>query len=244
MYGRKWENNLSLIQDRLGYSFTDIELLREALTHSSYAHESGLCSWNERLEFLGDAVLELATSTRLFRAMKDMDEGGLTRLRARLVRKEALLMWAEALGLSGVLRVNRGLRKKGGSSDLSSMHADAIEAIFGAVYMDGGYDMAESVVNRYLDFLFEKGDYLQDGTSSIDPKSELQQILQIRGEPLPEYRIMSREGPPHSPSFEVELYVSGVLLSSGRGRSIKEAEVQAALDGLSLMRSVARDDSL
>jgi ribonuclease-3 len=124
------------------------------------------------------------------------------------------------------------------------MHADAIEAIFGAVYMDGGYDMAESVVNRYLDFLFEKGDYLQDGTSSIDPKSELQQILQIRGEPLPEYRIMSREGPPHSPSFEVELYVSGVLLSSGRGRSIKEAEVQAALDGLSLMRSVARDDSL
>ncbi|SMG11094.1 ribonuclease III [Dethiosulfovibrio salsuginis] len=240
MYGQRWEEALKVFQVKLGYRFRDAELLKEALTHSSYAHESGLFSWNERLEYLGDAVLELAVSTKVFNDRPDLKEGDLTRIRSRLVCGDALLPWAKWIGIDDLLRVNSGVRKEGRRGRLSSVYSDAVEAVFGAVYVDGGFDSALSVIDGYLNFHL-KG--CLPGTTSntvaIDPKSEIQKVLQERGMALPEYRKVSRIGPSHNPTFVVELWVSGKLLSKSKGKSIKEAEFKAAEIGLKALQPVA-----
>lgn len=239
MYGQRWEEALKVFQDDLGYRFRDAELLKEALTHSSYAHESGLFSWNERLEYLGDAVLELAVSTRVFRERPDLNEGELTRIRSKLVCGKALLLWAKEMGIEELLRVNSGVRKDGKKGRLSSVYSDAVEALFGAVYVDGGFSSALAVIEKYLDFHL-KGKLA--GTSPdivTDPKSEIQKLLQERGMALPEYRKVSRVGPSHNPTFVVELWVSGRLLSKSMGKSIKEAEFKAAELALDFLQPIA-----
>lgn len=231
---------MSAFQERLGYGFRDVELLREALTHSSYAHESGLFSWNERLEFLGDAVLELSASARIYRERPDLSEGDLTRIRAKLVCGEALFMWAKAMGVNELLRVNSGLRKDGKAGKLSSVYSDAAEAVFGAVYLDGGFDKADKAVNGYLDFHLAgalPGE--KNLTFLSDPKSDLQVLLQERGMILPEYRTISKKGPSHNPVFTVELIIDGRPFGKSRGKSIKEAEFKIAAKALTELQSLS-----
>lgn len=240
MYGQRWTKALEVFQVNLGYRFRDAELLKEALTHSSYAHESGLFSWNERLEYLGDAVLELAVSTRLFNDRPDLNEGDLTKIRSNLVCGSALLLWAKSVGIVDLLRVNSGIRKDSKKGRLSSIYSDAVEAIFGAIYVDGGFRSVVPVIDGYLDFHL-KGNLpgTTFDTVTRDPKSEIQKILQERGMSLPEYRKVSRVGPSHSPTFVVELLVDGKSISKARGKSIKEAEFKAAEIALSALQPIA-----
>ncbi len=239
MYRQWWEKALIVFQERLGYRFRDAELLREALTHSSYAHESGLFSWNERLEFLGDAVLELAASARIYRDRPELPEGDLTRIRAKLVCGGALFMWAKAMEIDDLLRVNSGLRKDAKTGKLSSVYADAVEAVFGAVYLDGGFDEADKAINRYLDFHLKGALPGEEQLSSLmDPKSDLQVLLQERGMALPEYKTVSRKGPSHNPTFIVELVIDGRSFGKCHGKSIKEAEFKIAAMALKALQSV------
>ncbi|PIE54774.1 MAG: ribonuclease III [Dethiosulfovibrio peptidovorans] len=233
MYGTAWEADLSLFQNRLGYTFHRVELLWEALTHSSYAHESGLPFWNERLEFLGDAVLELVSSVWLYDHNPNQDEGGLTSLRSGAVCGDALYRWAVHLKLSDLIRVNRGLQRE--QHCLSpSIQADAVEALLGAVFLDGGYESACEVVEAYLNFYNREGARFPQ-----DPKSRLQRYQQKIGGALPVYEVVTRKGPSHRLRFVVTVRIDDVELARGEGTSIKDAEMEAAAQALSKVQPVA-----
>ena len=215
-----YDAKLSDFQDKIGFYFTDIKLLEEALTHSSYANESALPFFNERLEFLGDAVLELISSDKLYREHNETDEGGLTRLRSRLVCKESLARWADGIGLRPLIKLGRSLIKNGPTE---SVEADAAEAVFGAVYLDGGYEAARSVVVKFLE---TQGDC--EPSEVIDAKTELQQLFQSKGSDVPYYKTIERKGPDHAKKFKVKVTVDGEKLAEAWGDSIKDAEFNAA----------------
>ncbi|OUO95016.1 ribonuclease III [Cloacibacillus sp. An23] len=223
---KRREEELRAFQLKLGYEFKDAALLTEALTHSSYANENG-SSYNERLEFLGDAVLELFTSERLFSAYPDFSEGEMTRLRARLVCKNSLNDWASANGLKPLIRLGKSIKTPTGS-----MAADCVEAVFGAVFRDGGYEAARGVVSRFLDTKEEAAAPVMEK----DPKTELQELLQGSGESAPVYKLLERRGPEHASSFKVGLTAGGGLSAEAWGPSIKEAEFAAAKIALEKLR--------
>jgi ribonuclease-3 len=210
---------------RLGYDFHNPKILEEALTHSSYANELGDGVCNERLEYLGDAVLELCVSEVLFLTRPEFDEGALTKARARVVCAASLASWASGLQISGLLRVSRGLESQGGR-DNPSVLADAMEAVLGAVFLDGGYEEASSVVRR----LAASAVIGPDGAeSNKDAKTQLQEALQAMGSHPPTYRLSRRSGPDHALTFEVEAVLpDGSVFATGRGGSIKSAEFAAA----------------
>ncbi len=216
-----WQRELASFQERLGYFFSKKEILQEALTHASYAHEKGLHFHNERLEFLGDAVLELIVSTNLFNGYPDVDEGTLTRYRSNLVCKNALSVWGKSIGLPQIIRLGKGLEQQGASA---SIIADTSEAVLGAVFSDGGFAAAQNVVRRYLFFQSNINAY----DKNSDPKSLIQEETQKRGLGQPCYVVISTEGPPHMPIFTVQLKIDGQLYGSGQGHSIKVAETLAA----------------
>jgi ribonuclease-3 len=216
-----------------GYVFRDRELFEEALTHASFANENGCVRCNERLEFLGDAVLELCVSERLFSEHSDLDEGGLSKARSRVVREATLALWARAIGLQYLLKLGRGLEGQGGRNNPSIL-ADAMEAVLGAVFLDGGYDSSRDVVAKLLE---------RESVTALareqdkDAKSSLQELLQARGKKPPIYRLTKRTGPDHAAIFEVEVTLSdGNVLSEGRGNSIKTAEFSAAFAALRILR--------
>ena len=217
----------------LGYVFSDRELFNEALTHASYANENGCARSNERLEFLGDAVLGLCVSERLYVENSKMDEGELSKARSRAVRESTLASLALATKLPDLLKLGRGLEGQGGRHNPSIL-ADAMEAVFGAVFLDGGYEASRNVVSNLVKLdtgmsLTKKYD------SGKDPKSLLQELLQARGEKPPVYRLLRRTGPDHAAIFEVEATMTdGSVLSSGMGNSIKTAEFSAAAAALSV----------
>jgi ribonuclease-3 len=215
------------LERELGYVFRDRKLLEEALTHASYANENG-CVCNERLEFLGDAVLELCVSEILYSSRGDLDEGGLSQARSRLVRKTTLALWASAIRLSEMLRLGHGLECQGGRENESIM-ADAIEAVVGAVFLDGGYEAAMNVVTGLL-YRVERLSSSDNGEANVkDAKSALQEMLQAEGDKPPVYRLAKRTGPDHAAIYEVEASSSdGCVLAVGRGSSIKTAEFAAA----------------
>ena len=219
------EEELRAFQLKLGYEFKNAELLREALTHSSYAHENN-CAYNERLEFLGDAVLELIASARLFDAHPDYSEGELTRQRASLVCKNSLNDWAEENGLKPLLRLGKSIKRP-----TDSMAADCVEAVFGAVFQDGGYEAAREVVSRFLD-----SKEIAGRAAEKDPKTELQEYLQSEGKAAPVYKTLERRGPDHASSFKVSLSAEGGLFADAWGSSIKEAETKAAKAALEKLR--------
>lgn len=219
------EEELRAFQLKLGYEFKNAELLHEALTHSSYAHENN-CAYNERLEFLGDAVLELVTSARLFDACPSYKEGELTRLRANLVCKNSLNDWAEKNGLKPLLRLGKSIKQP-----TDSMAADCVEALFGAVFRDGGYEAAREVVSRFLD-----SKEIAGRATEKDPKTELQEYLQSEGKAAPQYKTVERRGPDHASSFKVSLSAEGGLFAEAWGPSIKEAEIKAARAALEKLR--------
>lgn len=225
---------LGALQRRLGHAFGDPGLLQRALTHRSFGAEH-----NERLEFLGDAVLSLAISSLLYRQFGDSAEGDLTRVRAHLVREDSLHRLALALQLPEVLRLSDG-EARGGGAQRPSILADAAEAILGAVYLDGGFDAAQAVVTRLLG---EQIDSVEVESFGKDPKTELQEWLQARRVPVPAYRIVATRGQAHAQTFEVECAVPTLRLAErGEGRSRRAAEQQAARRMLAGLKASDRPD--
>jgi ribonuclease-3 len=226
---------------RLGHAFRDAAILDEALTHASYANELGIPRYNERLEFLGDAVLELCVSEILFSARPDFDEGRLTKERSLVVREATLAKWAKALGIPDLLRLGRGLEMQNGRKNASVL-ADAAEAVIGAVFLDGGYDAAKKVVERRMKD--EPTENAEDAAApNKDAKSLLQERLQAAGGKPPSYILKKRTGPDHASTFEVELCLSdGRTFASGRGNSIKSAEFAAAQNALARLEQGPRSE--
>jgi ribonuclease-3 len=198
-------------------------LLERALTHRSYAYEHGGLPTNERLEFLGDAVLGLVVTDVLYRRHPDLPEGALAKLRASVVNTRALADVARTLGLGRWLRLGRGEEVTGGR-DKSSILADTTEALIGAVYVDRGIDAASVLVRRLFDPLMRAAS--EDG-AALDWKTALQELAASRGLGVPDYRI-AESGPDHAKSFTAEVALGGEVLGGGGGRSKKEAEQQAA----------------
>ena len=206
------------------------DLALEALRHGSYAHERSLAPGreilrsNERLEFLGDAVLGFLIARRVYFRFPAASEGELTRLRAGFVREEALAIVARSLGLGELLLLGRGEERSGGRENAARL-ADTLEAVFAAVLLSCGMERTEGVVERVLAPLFE------GGSLARDPKTELQQLFQSRRR-IPQYHVLAVAGPDHARSYEVEVRLEGTPLGRGTGRSKKEAEQGAALAAL------------
>ncbi len=208
------------LQQRAGHRFADVSLLKRALTHRSFGADH-----NERLEFLGDAVLSLAISSLLYDHFSGSDEGDLTRVRAHLVREESLHRAALQLGLPEVLFLSEG-EARGGGAQRPSILADALEAIIGAAFLDGGFTAARAMVERMFGEIIATTD---KGSWSKDAKTELQEWLQARHLPVPVYRIVATRGQAHAQTFEVECAVPALTLAeSGEGRSRRIAEQEAA----------------
>ena len=211
---------LAALQQRLGYRFSQPELLRRALTHRSFSAEH-----NERLEFLGDAVLSLAISGLLYERHADSDEGDLTRVRAHLVREDSLHRVALGLGLPEVLRMSEG-ELRGGGQQRPSLLADALEAVIGAVFLDGGFAPAHALVQGLFGEVIQATEV---ESWSKDAKTELQEWLQARKLPVPAYRITATRGQAHNQTFEVECAVAALgLAECGEGKSRRTAEQEAA----------------
>jgi ribonuclease-3 len=225
---------LAALERALGLRFRDRGLLELALRHDSFAHERGARAEHyERLEFLGDAVLNLVVSDHLFRQYPEHSEGELAKQRARLVNETALAHLGRRLQLGGYLLLGKG-EEKGGGRDRPSLLADAVEAVLGAVYVDAGYGVAHAVAKRWLEEL------LQSVPGRVtDFKSLLQERLQESGR-LPRYQIVEAEGPDHARSFRVRVEVDGRVVGEGRGHSKKEAEQAAAEEALRWLETSAR----
>jgi ribonuclease III len=223
---------LNTLQAHLGYRFADQSLLTLALTHRSFSAEH-----NERVEFLGDAVLSLAISSLLFERFEGCDEGDLTRVRAHLVREDTLHKVALSLGLPELMRLSEGEARSGGAQRASIL-ADALEAILGAVFVDGGFDAAREVVQRMFGEVIVNTDVTN---WSKDAKTELQEWLQARRLPVPAYRIVATRGQLHAQTFEVECAVSALnLMFTGEGRSRRIAEQEAAHRLLDALKATDR----
>ena len=228
---------LAALQNRLGYTFRDASLLRLALTHPSLAHESGAASaHNQRLEFLGDAVLQLVLTRELYEKFPAFGEGPLTKARARLVNRRALAERARPLTLGAYLILSRGEEITGGRERASAL-ADAFEALLGALFLDGGFETAREFILR--EFVTVLGG-LAELPDIDNPKGELQELLQASSEHAPEYQLVSASGADHNRDFEYAVLHEGVELARGRGKSKKLAESEAALAALEKIRVFAR----
>lgn len=211
---------LSALETKLGYAFREKALLRLALTHPSF----GLPN-NQRLEFLGDAVLQLAMSDIVYAAHPEQEEGGMTFLRARMVREETLCMVARRLRLGVYLRMDHGCHQSGGRENAAIL-ADAMEAVLAAAYLDGGFEAAAGIVRALWPRESEVA------TPVTDNKTALQELLQARGLPTPEYRILLEEGPAHMRVFTAAAFSEGAQIGRGTGNSKKRAEQEAAGEAL------------
>ena len=214
------DTRLESLQRRIGHRFADPRLLTQALTHRSFGIDH-----NERLEFLGDAVLSLVISGLLFERFGGSDEGDLTRVRAHLVREESLHRVALQLTLPDVLHLGEG-ESRGGGAQRASILADALEALIGATFLDGGFEAASTVVRGLFGEIIVTTDV---ASWSKDAKTELQEWLQARRLPVPTYRISATRGQAHAQTFEVECVVPALsLVEQGVGRSRRIAEQEAA----------------
>ena len=209
-----------VLERRIGHRFKDPGLLAQALTHRSFGSPH-----NERLEFLGDGVIGCVIAEELYSRFPDIAEGELSRLRASLVREAALAGVARAIGLSGFLRLGEGEVSSGGA-DRPSILADALEAAFGAVFLDGGYEAVREAVRRTFGDALGK---LDPREPAKDAKTRLQEFLQARRQKLPEYKVVATAGAAHKQVFEVECVAAGLgLRATGSGSSRRAAEQQAA----------------
>jgi len=222
------------LEERLGYRFRDSALLKQALTHPSVfseAQRGGLD--NQRLEFLGDAVLQMVLTEHLFRTCPDSSEGDLTKIRAALVNRQTLGKQAETLGLGDALFLGRGEEKNGGRIRQSNL-ADAFEAVVGAIYLDGGLKAAQRLI---LEQCHVEIDQIQSSLREINPKGDLQELIQAVSQEGPVYSIVSAEGPQHGKVFEVTVSWRGRILGRGRGPSKQAAEIHAAREALNVLNA-------
>ncbi len=210
------------LEEKLGYVFKDKNLIKLALTHSSYANEHNM-ECNERLEFLGDAVLELAMSRKLYDTI-DLDEGVLTKMRAKAVCEGALDLYASKIELSSYLYLGKGEEATGGRTR-PAIIADATEAVLGAIYLDGGFEAAREIVKKFFE------PYFDDVLKNKDYKSLLQEKLQSEKRSI-RYEIVRDEGPANNKTFEAVVYMDEILMGRGIGKTKKEAQQQAAKDAL------------
>jgi ribonuclease-3 len=219
------DEHLSGVQDCIDYHFSQVKLLRSALIHSSYANEREDASEdNERLEFLGDAVLELCVSEEVFRRFPEATEGQMTRIRSGLVKEKSLADAARSLRLDQYLLLGKGEESQGGRQR-DSLLADALEAVFGAVFLDGGFLAAKTLILRLFG---ESWPDTPEVRAAKDHKSRLQEITQQRFRTLPVYRLESTDGPEHAKVFRVEVALSDGRVFFGQGGSVKRAEQVAA----------------
>lgn len=215
-------------REKLGFEFNDIRLLVTALTHRSYVNEHRTAhEHNERLEFLGDAVLELVSSDFLFRSF-DEPEGVMTALRAALVRTESIGEAGKELGYEPLVRLSKG-EKQGSERAHDVILADCFEAVIGAIYLDQGYEVAKDFISKYI--LVKIDTILEEG-SWRDPKSYVQELAQKADGVTPVYRTLSEDGPDHDKTFRVGVYVGAKLIGTGEGHSKQEAQTMAAREGV------------
>ncbi len=224
--GEPFGDAVSALEARLGIALPDHSIALAALTHKSYVNEhreEGLAD-NERLEFLGDAVIDLAVSHRLMERFPEAREGDLSKMRAAVVDEQGLSEMARALDLGGLLRLGRGEELTGGRGK-ASLLADAMEAVVGAVFVGSGLGPVLSIVDRFLGDAFARA---ASGTLDRDFKTQLQELAQSRLRATPRYRVVAEHGPDHSKIFEVETDLRGEVVGRGSGRSKKDAEQAAA----------------
>ena len=220
--------DLEQLQARLGYRFSRPELLVQALTHRSHSNPH-----NERLEFLGDSVLNCVIASEIYRRYSRLKEGELSRLRANLVRQDALHQVAQGLALGQFLRLGGGEQRTGGSARPSIL-ADSVEAILGAVFLDGGFGAAQAVTLNIFGVLL---DDLNPKSQGKDPKTLLQEVLQSKRIPLPKYAVVSTQGAAHDQRFEVECVIPDLALrSTGSGATRRVAEQEAAMRAFEMLR--------
>ena len=224
---------MSPIEERIGHKFRNGLLLAEALTHPSLGHETQQRHFdNQRLEFLGDAVLQVVISEHLFHRFSSAAEGQLTKLRSRLVSRDTLKKYAAQLNLGQFLMIGRGEEASGGRARTSTL-ADAFEALIGAIFLDGGLEQARKFI------LAQAGDDLAliaEEPVDINPKGQLQELLQSISPRSPVYEAISESGPEHEKTFVVQAIWEGIALGKGRGRSKKHAETAAAEEALKLKK--------
>lgn len=218
------------LEEVIGHQFQDKTLLETALTHSSYANEmkDRRRQSNERLEFLGDSVLGVITTTYLFLKFPDTMEGELTKIRASLVCEGSLCACAREIGLGNYLQLGKG-EESGGGRERDSILADAFEALIGAIYLDGGEAVSKQFIHRFV------LDNKKDERTVCDYKTTLQEIVQKNHGEVLSYRLLGTNGPDHEKSFHVEVLLNSNVIGQGKGHSKKEAEQMAAKEALELM---------
>ena len=222
-----------MIDEIRGYRFKDPALLTNALCHSSYANEhkdKGVRS-NERLEYLGDAVLGMISAEYIYNRYKDLPEGEMTKLRASIVCEQSLYEFAGEIGLGDMLLLGKG-EISGGGNKRPSVLADAVEAVLAAIYLDGGIKAAKDFI---LEFIMNKAETVEKGQISVDYKTTLQEIVQKNHQETLSYHVKSESGPDHDKLFVIEVYINSNPIAEGSGKSKKQAEQAAAKAALELM---------
>jgi ribonuclease-3 len=227
------EKDISELEEKIGYHFKDRTLIRTALTHSSFTNEikTGKKADYERLEFLGDSVLEMVSSTFLYNSYPEKNEGELTKLRASMVCEQALAFCAGDIGLARYIRLGKGEEATGGRHR-DSIIADVMEAVIGAIYLDGGIDPARDHINRFI--LSD----LENKQIFVDAKSVLQELVQSKAGATMEYEICGERGPEHDKIFISRVLVSGKILGEGEGHTKKAAEQQAAYQAVKKLKGL------
>ncbi len=229
MFNRNRPDDFSRFEERIGYTFQDKRLIRQALTHRSFRYEqSDINLDNERLEFLGDAILGFLVAARLYELYNGKHEGELTSMRSQMTSGKSLARVADHLGIGSAIRIGRGDEKSGGRTRASTL-ADAFEAVLGAAYLDGGVTAAQKIVN----ILFED-DQLDSMACRWDgnPKGRLQEIAQMRWKTPPVYAVVDEHGPSHDKRYSVHVIVNQIVMGNGVGTSKRAAETLAAREAL------------
>ena len=222
---------MQTIEEKIGYTFQNKELLKKALTHTSYAYENNIES-NEKLEFLGDSILEFVSSKYLYENYPELKEREMTNVRATVVCEKSLHKVAKMHDFSDFLYLGRSERKMGGQ-ERPAILADSVEAVIAAIYLDGGIEQAEKFI---IQSLKEDIEIATKHVGDKDYKTVLQEKLQEHGDVKIEYEIIKEEGPDHNKSFEVQVSCNGKKLAKGKGRSKKEAQMNAAQKALEKLK--------
>ncbi|HEB12554.1 MAG TPA: ribonuclease III [Actinobacteria bacterium] len=230
------EKAIESAEKALGINFIDKNLLRVALTHSSFAYEHGSGDFNEKLEFLGDSVLGVVVTEFIYKHYPEHQEGGLAKLRANLIRAETLAEVGRDLSIGDYVLIGKGAEQSGGRTNISII-ADCLEAVIGAIYLDQDYETTKKIVIKlFYDRIIEQGKLKELG----DPKTTLQEITMEKWSTLPDYALVKQEGPAHKPMFSAAVSVKGKVLGHGVGPSKKQAQQLAAKEAL---EEIAKQES-